>query len=85
MILTPYILFQGEHDMIINTVCAGSSNDKVYSSGWDTKVVRWDVKSSQKISEYICQKGYINFMRFGENETTLILGGKGGLLEKISF
>ena len=71
--------------MIINTVCASNSNDKVYSSGWDAKVVRWDVETSQKISEYLCQKGYINYMTFGEDESTLIVGGKGGLLEKLSF
>jgi len=73
------------HDMIINTVCAGISGENIYSSGWDARVIRWDTAKAQKNAEYICQKGYINYMTFAEDESTLIVGGKGGLLEKLKF
>jgi len=77
--------FKGGHDMIINTVCVGGSSETIYSSGWDTKVIRWNCQKAQKEEEYVCEKGYINYMTFGEDDRTLIIGGKGGLLEKIRY
>ena len=71
--------------MIINTVCVGGSSEAIYSSGWDTKVIRWNCQKAQKEEEYMCEQGYINYMTFGEDDRTLIIGGKGGLLEKIRY
>ena len=68
--------------MIINALCL--ANDRVYSSGWDGKVVRWNLPGGVKDAEFLCD-AYVNVMTFAENTNTLIVGGRDGLMEKIRF
>ena len=68
--------------MIINTICVG---DKwLVSSGWDGKVIRWDLDSASILDSLQCDS-YVNVMAFAEDESNLIVGGKDGFLVKIHF
>ena len=57
----------------------------VVSSGWDGKVVMWDIQSGKKVNE-LCWDNYVNTMAWLDAEKkTLVVGGKSGNLILVQF
>lgn len=69
--------------MIINAITAGSTN-RLYSAGWDKKVIEWDLNKLCSVGE-VQLDHYVNALCLNSTATQLLASGEAGLLTLIGI